>query len=462
MNYLHSIWFFLVLCFCNSAFSQNSTLELSNPNIQTGIDYKNKSYLVFNDFKSYHKKPFESKEWQTIDYKFNELPVTKDFPYLFFHIKEKNYLVYSGCGEVYELKNDSIIRVDKSFQHKNQFNAASFVYNNEIYFFGGYGLFTFKNILTKFDFKTKEWELVKYSNSDNLPLPRDKTISFLKDDYLYIVSGITEELNKSEISSKQLFDVWKLNLKTKIWEKIGSLNNTDGFRLSFNENSYQSNSKFYTDFGRLMNIDFENNEIIYYDDKFLFQSSHNEKYNTTNNEIIYATTNTDESKKKLVVSVESFKNYSGKPIKTEKLIANPYLNFLIYLSIGIVFLGLVFFLITKKPKQKTPNSICFKSNSFYYKDKIISNLANDENELLMFLFKNKSAFLQMNELVDFISKNDSSNYNTLTKKKDLVLGGLKQKLSFILGIHEDDLFIYQKNNEDKRIKEIQLNPEYFI
>ena len=68
----------------------------------------------------------------------------------------------------------------------------------------------------------------------------------------------------------------------------------------------------------------------------------------------------------------------------------------------------------------------------------------------------------MNEVVDFFSKNETTNYNTLTKKKDNVLNSLKQKLAFVLDINEDDLFIYQKNNEDKRIKEIQLNPHYFI
>ena len=68
----------------------------------------------------------------------------------------------------------------------------------------------------------------------------------------------------------------------------------------------------------------------------------------------------------------------------------------------------------------------------------------------------------MNEVVDFFSKNDTTNYNTLTKKKDSVLNSLKQKLAFVLDINEDDLFIYQKNNEDKRIKEIQLNPQFFI
>ena len=68
----------------------------------------------------------------------------------------------------------------------------------------------------------------------------------------------------------------------------------------------------------------------------------------------------------------------------------------------------------------------------------------------------------MNEVVDFISKNDDTSYNTLTKKKDIILNSLKQKLAFVLAINEDDLFIYQKNNEDKRIKEIQLNPQYFV
>ena len=67
----------------------------------------------------------------------------------------------------------------------------------------------------------------------------------------------------------------------------------------------------------------------------------------------------------------------------------------------------------------------------------------------------------MNEVVDFFSKNDNTPYNTLTKKKDLVLNGLKQKLAFILEIDENNLFITQKNTEDKRIKEIQLNPRYF-
>ena len=66
-----------------------------------------------------------------------------------FNIKDKTYLVHDGCGPVLEYRNDSIVRIDHSFLHQNQCAAVSFVYNNEIYFFGGYGLFTYKNILTR-------------------------------------------------------------------------------------------------------------------------------------------------------------------------------------------------------------------------------------------------------------------------------------------------------------------------
>ena len=196
MNLRRIYILFFISCFSTLIiFSQTKTLTFDTPFLQTGIDYQHKNYLVFNGFDTYYKKPFASDEWQAIDYKFNALPKTKNFPFDFFQIEGKNYLVASGCGEVYEFRNDSIVRIDNSFDQKNQYNACSFVYKNEINEWGGYGLFTFKNILTKFDFKTKEWELVKYSNYKNVPLPRDKAISFVKDDYLYILSGFTQDNN---------------------------------------------------------------------------------------------------------------------------------------------------------------------------------------------------------------------------------------------------------------------------
>jgi hypothetical protein len=457
-------YFIVLLSICYTILNaQNTTLELKNYDIQIGIDYKSKNYLVFNGFNVFYKKPFQSKDWKTIPYKNNELPNTKDFPYNFFNIKGKNYLVNTGCGEVYEFRNDSIIRIDNSFQHKNQFGSSPFVYKDEIYYFGGYGLFTYKNILTKFDFKTKEWELVKYNDYKNIPQPRDKAISFVNGDNFYLISGYSENYETDQVtgSSKQLFDIWKLNLKTKFWEYLGDLSDKSIVStLVDNNNSYQNQNNFYYDNNYIFQFDFDNNKVNYFKQENKFFLSLFEKYNTENNEIIYLLKSTDESIRETKIIIEPYTSYSGKIIKTENLVSGYNFTYML-ISFIILLVVIAIYFITKRKEKVFENCITYKNNAFFHKSKPINNLSVDESNLLSFFFSNYNNPIQMNEVVDFISKNDTTSYNTLTKKKDTILNSLRQKLAFVLDINEDDLFIYQKNNEDKRIKEIQLNPQYF-
>ena len=462
---MKNLYLVVVFLFGINLQAQTNTLQLKNAEIQIGIDYKSKNYIVFDGLDTFYKKPFQSNEWEKVTYKQNQLPITNDFPYNFFHIKGKNYLVSKGCGEVYEFRNDSIARIDNSFQHKNQFNSCPFVYKDELYYFGGYGLFTFKNILTKFDFKTKEWELVKYNDYSKIPEPRQSALSFLKDDSLYIISGYSEdyETNQTTGTSRILTDVWKLNLKTMDWNFVGNINSQKELLYNFSGlTSYQTKNQLIYDNGRLFEFDFENNILKFSEPKDKYMLSFNEKYNTENNEIIYALKNSNENLNTTKIIIEPFKNYRGEKYKTEKLVSNN--NSLFISVITAILLLLASFLYFKRRKKITDDNNCitFKNNLFSHKNKPLNNLSLDETELLSFFFKNYNYPLQMNEVVDFFSKKDTANYNTLTKKKDTVLNNLKQKLAFVLDISEDDLFIYQKNNEDKRIKEIQLNPQYFI
>jgi len=458
--------FFLYIIFCviQITQAQNNTLDLENSDVQIGIDYKDKSYIVFNGFKFFYKKNFSSKVWKTINYKFNQLPITNDFPYNFYNINGKNYLVNTGCGEVYELKNDSIVRVDNSFQQKNQYNSNTFVYKNEIYYFGGYGLFTHKNILTKFDFKTKEWELVKYKDYTKIPEPRQAALSFLKEDLLYVISGYTEDYdtNQTTGNSKILTDIWKLNLKTMKWDFVGNISSQKELLFNFNGlSSYQTNSKLIYDNNRLFEFDFETNTLSFTKpkDKYLF--SFNEKFNYQTNEIIYALKSSNQNSKKSKIIIEPFQNYNDKITSSEDLVADKTLIYAsTFLSVLALF-TLIFYLKLRKKPLVTKNCIFLKENTFYYQDKPINNLSLDESELLNLFFKNYKKPLQMNEVVDFFSKKDGTNYNALTKKKDAVINSLKQKMAFVLDVSGDDLFICKKNNEDKRIKEIQLNPLYF-
>lgn len=456
---MKKLFFFFI--FSNILFSQER-LFIDNQYLQTGIDYKNEKYLVFNNTYFYYSRDFKSKNWNKKEILFNEIPASKDFPYHFFHIKGKNYFTHKGCGTVYEFRNDSIIRIDNSFEHKSQFMASTFIYNDEIYYLGGYGLFTFKNILTKFDFNTREWELVKYSDYSNIPEPRNNSIIFIEKDILYLIGGYTENFatNTTTSDNKRLYDIWKLNLKTKQWNHLGELSNKN--ILLFSNLNYTISNQFYFDNGKLYQIDFENNKLFSSEPKDKYTFSILEQMNAKTNEIFYVLGNSNESKREFEVIVEDFDNYKSEFVTEEDLYQskNVFQNvLLVLLSITIVVFTIYFFKKRRKPEQE--NKIILKDSVFYFKDKVINNLSNDEKDLLEFFFNNKSQPLPMNEVVDFFSKNDNTPYNTLTKKKDLVLNGLKQKLAFILEVEEDNLFVTQKNTEDKRIKEIQLNPRYF-
>lgn len=452
---------FLFLIFSNILFGQEK-LVFDNINIQTGIDYQNENYLVFDNSEFYYFKEFNSKTWNKKDILFNEIPTSKDFPYNFFHIKDKNYFVHKGCGTVYEFRNDSILRIDNSFEHKNQFYASSFVYNDEIYYFGGYGLFTFKNILTRYDFRTKEWELIKYKNNENVPLARNNACVFLDRENLFIIGGYTEnyKTNTTTSDSKRLYDIWKLNLNTKEWNYLGDLKNKN--ILLFTNLNYSVSDKFYFDNGKLFQFNFKENKLLSTQPKDLYTNSTLEQYNSKTSQIFYVLSNSDDSKKEYEVIVENFDDYKSDFVNEEDLFESNNSTQNILLTLAVLSISLVvFYFFKKKRKPQYKNKIILKDSIFYYKDKVISNLSSEENELLHFFFKHKHQALPMNEVVDFFSKNDATPYNTLTKKKDLVLNGLKQKLAFILEVDEEDLFITQKNTEDKRIKEIQLNPRYF-
>ena len=53
------------------------------------------------------------------------------------------------------------------------------------------------------------------------------------------------------------------------------------------------------------------------------------------------------------------------------------------------------------------------------------------------------------------------NFSATVKKRDIVINNLFFKISSILNVEEGKLLLIQKNEKDKRIKEIKLNPLYF-
>lgn len=195
---------------------------------------------------------------------------------------------------------------------KINFSLLAFVYNDELYFFGGYGLFTHKNIITKFDFKTKEWELIKYKDYKNVPEPRQKPLHFLDKDKLYIISGYTDNNDSDQVTggSVLLDDIWVFDLKNRIWNKIGEINDKNILiGLYDTSDTYQLNNNFYYDYNNVYRFNFESNTVSYSKQRNKYFTSRFEQINIKSKDIIYGIKSSNESNNQIKIVVEPFEKY---------------------------------------------------------------------------------------------------------------------------------------------------------
>ena len=137
----------------------------------------------------------------------------------------KNYFLSPSGGSVFLLKSNSLTRIDNSFEHQMQTGAAIFVYENNIYKYGGYGLWSDRNFITRFDFTTDEWELVSFRNSEIIPVGRRSSIVKVIGDDLYVIGG-TQVNEFDPLIYANTNEVWKFDLVKGLWTLMGEIKNS--------------------------------------------------------------------------------------------------------------------------------------------------------------------------------------------------------------------------------------------
>ncbi len=390
--------------------------------------------------------------------KHTDYPSTLNGYLYHFNIKKHTYLVHLGCGPVLEYRNDSIVRIDNSFLQQNQYGASPFIYNNQICLFGGYGLFTDKNIITGFDFKPKEWFLLETKGED-VPSARTDNLNYYDKDGFYLFGGWIYSTSTFEKDSS----IWYFNFNTLQWNRLGNYNQSLLKIISKSSsiyNTFQTNKKLYLqNVNFLIEIDFKNNKIRSFENNNIFTYS-KPYFDSNSNSLVYLQSLTGSSKLKL--ETISLSDLLKNPVKTEKLYYSSWQEYALPLvsivMMLLLFIGVYKWIVSQKGK-------CFvfhqSKNKFYYKTKIISNLDPMEEKILAYLFQNKKNYIQLNQLNFFFEKESPDNFTNVIKKRDLVFSSLVVKLNAILNQEEKSLVLMQKNESDKRIKEIKLNPMYF-
>ncbi len=376
-----------------------------------------------------------------------------------FSINKHTYLVHDGCGVVLEYRNDSIVRIDNSFLQKNQYGAAPFTYKDKMCLFGGYGLFTNKNIITYYDFKLNEWFELETKNNE-LPSPRNNSYFLNSQNELYLFGGLEKTLVPSYTTNREL---WKLDLKNLKWSMIGNYNDSINSIIS-NPNviyfSFQNDNKLYLlDRKSIYEIDIVSNKVNYYKNENLI-SPHKCLFDSETNSIISLVNLSANDQIKL--NYISLKELLNNPIKSEPFYSKSLKEYKFYIVlIVILFLLLIFNYLSIQKLNSKKIIYNLSKNKFFYKSKPLSNLDSMEEKFLLYLLKHSHQFIQLNQLNTFFENDKPDNFAAVVKKRDLVFNSLIFKLNSILHIEEDQIIISQKNETDKRIKEIKLNSDFF-
>jgi hypothetical protein len=405
--------------------------------------------IIINDSLVYKGK-------QLIPFKHTEYP-DKISEYLPFEIGKKTYLVHQSCGPVLEFRNDSLVRIDHSFLQKNQYYPVPFTYNNEMYLFGGYGLFTYKNIITRYDFKSGEWNQVQ-TRGKMLPEPRTVAYSLKDGNTLYIFGGKTadhDNIPKFKAVQPQL---WKLDLPTMTWSYVSQYNPN---LLTPFENKIQYKNKLYLLEGLITEINFTQKTA----NKYSFKGYEALKKHFMIGDTIYGIFSSTENK--YYFKKTTLADLKGKFIGTVPFFMEPKTTPLNYPTMGLIGLTLLSLVAIGYQKRiisfKKPfKGIVYDSqkDQFLYKRKVITHFEDNEKKILHFLLSNSNQFVSLNQLnALFENPAQPQTASAIIKRREQAINGLLTKVSKLTRIPENKLQLEQKNMEDKRLKDLLLLPK---
>ena len=391
------------------------------------------------------------------------------------------FLIDNGGGMVFKinLNNFLVERDDLSFTTMNKFGGDVFVYNDDIYHHGGYGLYVTNSTLLKYNKNYKTWDEIVVSNE--FPNPKgitNHTSLIWKDEY-YIIGG-NSTINQTEIKNDQLL---KYNFKTNTWGSLGTvsldfsnkvdistygehfyiLNGDLGVLTVLNVEKIEVNSYSMTQPDNQFNNGALGNDQIIFICNHLYSRSQPEKsIQDKTKEILFenisvnyfvANTRTYQASIFKSFLMSDFVDLSSKVklvLFKEKKSRNEFI-------IPIIIVLVILILNTFYKNFKKGNKIIIQK-LYSFQDGVLKFKNNeiklDENSRIILNLLNSKDQVSSNDVVAELVKNGIS-MDYASKIKNKTVERLNEKFEFITGSTENFIQI-SKSKEDKRIQVIQL------
>jgi hypothetical protein len=431
------VFTFVVLFFLSSLFSQNYT-------------FKNKGQLMFYDYQASKFCIIEDSTHRIlIDLSTNRMekrPLHLDsqihFTDLLSYYKvltEKGadvYFVDKGCGYVLLLRNDSIVRIDKSFHHQNQYNASYFLYKNAPHVFGGYGFFNFKDYMLKYDHNLCQWfmqtRLTNYSCSDRNPY------MVCKNKY-YCVSGKIVTDGESNYFFENLISY---NFSTQKWKNLGEI---DPSAFPKKEKIEIAHKNLLVSLHKLYLYDFQKNEVEIFDLKNI--PSLKDVY-IENGRVIMKRSITRVVQYETLISSMPLGVFKSKYLISKKAIIAPDPNFKLLLLMSLLILGTLLVVFFEYRRRRSGKVKRIQTNG---------KISKSTQKLLTLWLTKDDLSLEYSQLNDLVNE-DSPSVDAIKKRRENLLDLFKYQISLKCNLAPNDVFTTTQHVNDKRMKVIILNP----
>ena len=366
--------------------------------------------------------------------------------------ENKTFLLSRGNGEVYNVEKDTIIRIDNSYDWRSRYFSSSFLRNDVIHTYGGYGLFSVKSNIIYLDNLTKEWNVI-YTKNQNSHNYINSLVQYdqIRDEMFFGFGKKPFYVREKEYVNKLNNQIVKYNFKEKEWLKLGEINKEMSSLLNnldkktqlkvygYLNPSFISNEAFYE-------FDFAKNTVI----KTLIQSNSfidaakKSIYNHHSKTFLLA----HESSKRNSILISQLEKKHLLNVDIEKReIYSTKRTYSVFITVFVVSILLLYFLI----KNSTKNNYEKVQKS---RSKINSILSLDEKILLDNLMEIHPNSLSYPEIISLQGYNLS--YESNIKKTQKILVSLNDKIQ--KSLKTKNLILYTKRSDiDKRIKVVGFN-----
>ena len=376
-----------------------------------------------------------------------------DWPHFNFnainHLNE-TILLSKGGGVLYRFKDRSFERLDKSFEHRNKYRSFDFSFENNIFSYGGYGLFNVNSNLTSFNPVNQEWSEFFFHPNSKSPSARQLVIGQLKDSSLYVAGGLNKRVNEQlELNYNFLDDVWKLDLKTHFWTYLGTLNSSFSktiFSHATVKGAYKGGTLMVLN-GKVFWSDITNNVIKEFTNvnPIVLENIEFFEFNPTTNLFMFSKWMHHSLASRFIFMTPS--ELLGSSVIEYPLYNNETQYGLYFVLLILVLAILLVVYLKTKPKS---NYSVILTNS----NKIKKELSVEDFSILKQLLKEYPKAVDFPSILNFFEPNLS--YESRVKKLRLSVTRIDEIL-MIYTKSKTPVLKFRQNNNDRRIKEVYLN-----